>query len=444
MRILTALAALAVPLMACEIRSLTACELLQMPTIFIGEVISGGVTIQEDPWNARARRVRFRVLENFRGLPSDARTVDVEVDGTAGMCAPIPFYAGGRYLVVPNRRDDGKLHEGSQSRDIEKAADDVRVVRAYFAGQMPANVHGRIAVTRHHNDLIDFLLSRAEAKPLAGVRVWASRDGKIQSTNTDAEGRYTLNLPAGGAYQVHASLEPYVPQEPPVRISVPERGCAVQNFAMGIDNTISGRVMNNGQPLQLGQVGLIDLDHPNSSPDSHVWFDKEYPEHDLTYEFENVPIGRYLLMFNPLGPHPETQFDLPFESTFYPAKSTRSAAKVIEFKSGGVHLTGMNLVAGEHVEFRQVTVRVRFPNGKPMQTALVRCIGLPLKEGEPSWMTTESTFQKKNGTVQLFAPSNRKLRIEIQDEYGRKLKESYTAAHEPGSSPITQEFVVKP
>src|SRR5580658_566407 len=108
MRILVALAAMAVSVMACECRRLTVCELLQLPTIFIGEVIDGGITIQEDPWYASARRVRFKVLENFRGLPSDARTVD----GTAGMCAANPFYEGRRYLVVPIKLANGKLHGG--------------------------------------------------------------------------------------------------------------------------------------------------------------------------------------------------------------------------------------------------------------------------------------------------------------------------------------------
>src|ERR1700683_1670938 len=140
MRILTALAALAVPVLACECHHFTACELLQLPTIFIGEVIEGGITIQEDPYVATARRVRFKVLESFRGLPSDARTVDVEVDGTAGMCASNPFFAGGQYLVVPSRGDDGKFHEGGcfQSREVKGATDDVRIVRHCFAARMRA------------------------------------------------------------------------------------------------------------------------------------------------------------------------------------------------------------------------------------------------------------------------------------------------------------------
>src|SRR6185437_6797615 len=149
------------------------------PTIFIGEVIEGGVTsIQDDPWYANVDHVRFRVLENFRGLPAGARTVDVRLMHLFGMCSPIPYYPGKRYLVVPDRRN-GKFYDGPcfGGEDVETAADDIRQVRQYFAGKMPIRAQGRVA-TSDDSTMVDFLIRVGEAKPLVGVTVSTSPRGK--------------------------------------------------------------------------------------------------------------------------------------------------------------------------------------------------------------------------------------------------------------------------
>src|SRR5258708_20143292 len=108
-RVLAAL--FAYPLFACSCRHLTVCELIHRPIVFIGEVIEGGVDLKDDPWQSSPSHVRFKVLENFRGLPASTRTVDVEVSLWAGMCSPNPYYPGRPYLVVPGERD-GKLSDG--------------------------------------------------------------------------------------------------------------------------------------------------------------------------------------------------------------------------------------------------------------------------------------------------------------------------------------------
>lgn len=73
MRLLLALVAAVLPAMACDCVQLSACAYVDSPTIFIGEVIDGGVSsIQDDPWYANVTHVRFKVLENFKGLPRNA------------------------------------------------------------------------------------------------------------------------------------------------------------------------------------------------------------------------------------------------------------------------------------------------------------------------------------------------------------------------------------
>jgi hypothetical protein len=154
--------------------------------------------------------------------------------------------------------------------------------------------------------------------------------------------------------------------------------------------------------------------------------------------------GRYLLMFNPDGPRSGDPSDSPFGSTYYPAGATRAGARTIEVKSGGVHLTGMDLIAGKRVAFRQVNVRVRFPDGAPMRTVQIRCIGLPSQEGDLPWILEKNPLRSDNGVLQFRAPANRKLQLEVRDAYGRDLKASYTSTYEPGLTTITQEFVVIP
>ncbi len=100
------------PALACDCTPMTVCELIQQPTIFIGEVIDGGITsLREDPWRSDFGRVRFKVLESLRGLPRGTRTVDVRLMSPGGMCSPIPYHSGKKYLVVPNE-DDGALIDG--------------------------------------------------------------------------------------------------------------------------------------------------------------------------------------------------------------------------------------------------------------------------------------------------------------------------------------------
>ena len=164
----------------------------------------------------------------------------------------------------------------------------------------------------------------------------------------------------------------------------------------------------------------------------------------MPFLFENVPIGRYLLVFNPDGPRSGGLSDLPLESTYYPLNGSRSAARTIEVNSGGVHLTGMDLIAGKRVEFRQVVVKVRFPDGTPMKTAEIRCVGLPREEGAPPWTIQKAALERDNGSIQFLAPADRKLQIEVKDWYGRKLNRSYISTHEPGATTVTREFVVTP
>jgi hypothetical protein len=433
----------AIRALACECSMPSVCELIHRPTIFIGEVVAGGISsIREDPWRSNVKHVRFRVLENLRGLPAGTGTVDVELTPTHGLCAPIPYFPGRKYLFTsrfPGRvQTDGICPQG---RDLEDAGEDVRVIREFLAGKMPINLHGQIAAARD-NSMVDFLLTFGEAKPLGGVVISAGRGLKTYSAVSEADGRYTLALPSDGAYQVRAALRPYTAG--PAGETTVAGGCVVLNFGLQIDNTISGRVWNHkGQPVTSAEVGLIDLDRRlSNSRYPREWFNRAVTgQAGANFLFKNVPIGRYLLVFNPRGPRPAGIMDQPFESTYYPLNANLDNAKVIEVKTSGVHLTAMDLVMGKPVSFRPVTVRVRFRDGKPMKTARANCAGLPRVAGEIPWIKTG--MPDKDETFRFSAPTDRRLKIEVKDWFGRELKGVLSSTHEPGSAPVTKEFVVE-
>jgi hypothetical protein len=433
------------PALACSCGEYSTCDLLQLPVLFIGQVVEGGVSsIRIDPWYNNVQHARFKVIENFRGLPPGTQTVDVQVGGRAGMCSPDLFFPGHTYLVAPSKRN-GVLSDSvcSPSRDVQGAADDVRMVRDYFAGKMQLNVHGRVAVAKAAS-LVDFELELGEANSLGGVTITATRGNRDYSTVTAPDGRNFLKLPGQGQYQLRANLTPYSAE--PMSIAV-ANACAVQNLALHVDNTISGRVFDAaGKAVKNARVGLIDVDQLASTRSRHVWFRDAYTEQpDVTFLFKNVPPGKYLLMFNPDGPRPNgIEAGLRDESTFYPIASDRLDAKVVEIKSGGVHLTGMSLAMGRAVPFRSVTVRVRFSDGAPMDTAQIRCVGKPLRAGGLPWIFEKYVIHGENGTLQFSAPANRNLELEVTDAYERDLKARYTSSHDAGKAPIIQEFVVSP
>lgn len=433
MRLIVALFLAVAPAIAFSNR-FPVCTLIQRETLFIGEVIDGGVpSLRIDPWHADVRHVRFKVLESFRGLAPGTETVEVALEPSVGVCSAIPYFPGKRYLVTPGKIE-GKFHEGGCifSRAVEQVDEEIKFIRGFFAGKSPSQIRGRIVVGRGLWDMADYPLRSGEAKPAPLATITASVEGKTYSAITDADGRYSLSVPAELRYEVLASLAPYASDR--AQVGVPSNGCAIHNFAFTPDSTISGMVWDGkAQPVRDAQVGLIDLDRKNA--EGPPWFATAWAEqNDGSFLFKNVPVGRYRLAFNPEGPSSPTEFHgLRNERTYYP--------RTIEVASSGVHLKGMDLEMGKPVELREVFVRVRFPEGEPMKTALVECVGDPLTEDDVSWSRRGVV---SSGVITFHAPVNRTLRIKVSDSHGRDLGRSYAATHKPGAAPIKEEFVVVP
>ena len=78
-----------------------------------------------------------------------------------------------------------------------------------------------------------------------------------------------------------------------------------------------------------------------------------------------------------------------------------------------------------------------------MSWAEVRVTGEPIEPGSEPWRFARSTGIEK-GVARFEAPANLNLRIEVQDSYGRDLKNTYVSTHPAGLDPIQQEFVIRP
>src|SRR5262249_2462902 len=102
-RLLVAYLTVALPVVACSCRKMTVCQLIVHPPLFIGELVSGGIpSLRQDPWNTDINYARFTVLESFRGLPAGTKAVNVELSPWPGMCSPVPYVRGHKYLVAPS------------------------------------------------------------------------------------------------------------------------------------------------------------------------------------------------------------------------------------------------------------------------------------------------------------------------------------------------------
>lgn len=436
LRVAVALAAVVLALLppasACSCSEPDVCRMLESPVAFLGEVLEGGITAHEDPWYASSRTVRFRVLEWFRGAGSDAKVIEVKVYSPMGMCAAIPFVNGERYLVRPVRLEkqlvSGDCYYGMRAEDAQEA---VELLREQARGDLPLHIRGSVFAGMPGSSR-----SSGSRRPLAGVRVEAAGSGKLLSALTDSQGRYRLVLPSAGEYRVKASFPPYRAEAR--KVTVRRGSCSVADFPMQVDTSITGHVRDaRGQPLD-AQVALIALDVDTDKQTDESWFDTEYTKGpDRVFRFKNVPLGRYLLMFNPEGPG-GTRYrqGLPLEQTYYPGASARSEAREIVLAADAMHLAAMDLVVGKPVPQRTVRVSVKMPDGRPVTFAKVMCSaeGVPRTEG--------STFEA--GTAELIVPADRPLHLEIRDGFGRRWSRAYTKSYGPGPEPITETFVVEP
>jgi hypothetical protein len=424
-------------LVACSCSKPTLCQLVERyPVIFTGEVIDGGLTsIRQDPWYAdEVKHATFRVIEAFRGLPAGTRTVDVRLALMKGMCSPIPYQRGKRYLVAPHF-ENGIYSDGGcfSGRELQTVADEIPYLRPLIAGEIHAAFVGTAAPSDDASS-IGYYIDSGISRPVAAVKVTARKGSMIHSALTGASGRYFLKLPEAGVWLFHAE-HPLYGTKPEQAYDVPGGGCQNQNVPLLADNTLSGRLMRmfNGKPEAVGhvRVGLHEADETNPTP-----LDMEaYSDAAGYFEFKRVPLGRYRVA----GPSQNRPNPIISQETgYYRGSSSFQNAKVIEVKSNHTHLVELNIQTGPPFKTRRVTVRAEFEDGTPMTTAAIRCRSLAEKV---DWR--DSSVTPKTGVVTFDSPATVPIEITLTDWYGRDLGVKYAATYPPGEKEIVHKFVVR-
>jgi hypothetical protein len=96
------------------------------------------------------RQARMEVLENFVGADGSQFTLYTAVDGPA--CG-FDFTEGGTYLMEAHRRpgsDTWQVTSCSRTRSVDRADEDLRVLRAWKTGQrLPGRISGQIIDRRN-------------------------------------------------------------------------------------------------------------------------------------------------------------------------------------------------------------------------------------------------------------------------------------------------------
>jgi Carboxypeptidase regulatory-like domain len=384
----------------CECAASNICEkVLEVPVIFLGEVIEGGLEPGRDAWDAATSSARLRVVERFKGLPKDAKEVVVQLNFMPGMCSSVPYRKGEQTLVFAARDDEeGLLGDGpcTDSQFAKDVPDELAYVRRYFKGQTSPTIWGRIAANETAS-LVDFVLDVDKAQPMEGARVTVEGRGKLRSATTDRHGRYEISGLEPGDYVVRGSKDGYA-GEGEFKVQVKGRGCAIQNLGLFARNSVEGRVIDpDGKPVvgvsvYLRKVGEEDTREKLAGTDTQGGF-----------RFEKLNPGSYYLVLSPHGPTP----DSPFGARFYGGAESRELAKPIEIAATSV-FRGYDINSSKALTTRNIRVALTWPDGKPVKWAYVVCAE------DSEWYRNVGVSSSDDGVAICRVLAGREYRVRVQ------------------------------
>ena len=212
-------------------------EYWRTPVVFSGRVTAIERVKDARQRSTRARMVRVRVLEQFRGsLPVANGEVSIF---TAAVCG-YPFKTGQEYLVYAGLQDAGRLTVTvcSRTTPLERAGADVAYARAAAAGHAPA---GQLV-----GNVRQLAEDGSRSRRLANVPVIVKGPGVHATVTTDASGHYSIGLPAAGSFSVRAALPEthYSPQGERRIEAADRRGCVEANIDVRFNGSVSGQVVD--------------------------------------------------------------------------------------------------------------------------------------------------------------------------------------------------------
>jgi hypothetical protein len=342
-------------------------------------VFAGVVTdirkIPKDPPDSLPKALlRFTVEDAFRGL----NTREVDVATLSGTSCDMTFKKGERWLVyayLDAATGRLEIHPCTRTHQLQGGMnEDLDYIRAVRRGPPEQSVLGRLAYFRYD--------------PLMGVKVSVRGGGQTFETETDADGRFNLRLPRGGAYTVSAvvpfsavagsrnvAVKTDSTDERTVieyAVELPAGRCAydlIDVYKVDLHATaeVSGKVLDESdRPVTRGQVRLFKAE-PKEGADPEEAYTRIGA--DGSFKFEGVAVGNYYLVINPREEAPD-EYDAPYPRTFYPGVAEQSKATPIVVTEG---LKLEDLVFRVRPALRERVLKgvVVWPDGKPAAEANV-------------------------------------------------------------------------
>ena len=295
-------------------RERTGCELRQSEVIFVGKAIEY-VRNPRGEHAGGSSVLRISVLEAFKGiLPGETTVSNIQYDGDTCIRG---FELGVTYVVHADREDDGSISvficadTTPLAETPSRVIDDLRRMRA---GKGTPAVIGTLTRVRE----------AADDSGMRGIRVTASKDGRIHRAITDLAGGFRIDVPAGGVYEVAADLPagtvlgPDRDAGPVHRVAVEPLACTFTELYAVDDTRIRGRLLlPSGTPAARVTVHLL-------LPGAEGFWEETASGPDGVFEFVGIKRGTYEVGVNTPC---RSQSDVPFDPTFYPGVPDRAHAR---------------------------------------------------------------------------------------------------------------------
>lgn len=309
------------------------------------------------------RRVRFRVLEGWRGRAG--ATVELTTGAGGGDCG-YTFEKGVSYLVFASARA-GALTTGicSRTRKLTDAAEDLAYLRTALRPAATGRIFGSAMYQRDPNS------PPGPRRPTSGYPVELSDGNRTWKTSTDPKGTYEFTGIPAGAYVVTLLVPATEHAGSPHQVTLADpRGCAAADFHVVPDGRIGVRVLNtSGQPVAGLSIDLVDVD---AVKPGEAYYGHTYEKTDATgrIEWAQLHPNRFAVAINATRPPGAAQ---PYPTTFFPGVRTLAEAATVSLGLGERLDLGDWTLPTVLAE-RTITGRVSWPDGQPAVGARVNLV----------------------------------------------------------------------
>ena len=198
--------------------------------VLLGQVTEK-VLIKKDVWG-NSYRLRVAVMEAFRGVGPGESSVTLGVyDGECGLEVNV----GDQMLFYGFRRKDGTLGASSDSTPFEDADEGLAYARLARRNAATAMVYGSVVQREENPEDIDSFTS------LSGVTVHVRGEDFDATSVTDEDGRYSVQLPDAGTYEIEVVSPEGLANRGPLPASFALRN-AQDCFNVDFQLTTNGRI----------------------------------------------------------------------------------------------------------------------------------------------------------------------------------------------------------